>query len=710
MANNLDILCDHLGIDRFFSANFKDIQVSESLLREFCRKLGYPASNDEEVQYSLQLLNQKKYQDTVAPIYVVRENCLEIEIRLTGQECSDVLELRLSSFSKKCFQKQAFEVFETKNQTINNVPYQIKRLRFKENLKIGYYHLEITVGKKVYETVLVVAPEKCLSLKELNAENVWGFSLQLYSLKSRRNWGIGDFTDLQNFASIAFEKGADVIGLNPLNAPFHDFPENASPYASISRLFLNPIYIDVEKTEGFNDGIKKKYASRIKAVQKTKLIDYTNVYNLKIEVLNELFKKNRTSKAFVSYQKESGESLRLFAVYQSIYSNQCHKVWGGWRAWPNNFQNQNPMDMLIFEQTHHDEIEFFEFLQFEAHRQLMKAAEHIQSLGMKIGLYRDLPVGVCKDSAEVWADRYNYVQGFGAGAPPDAFFQTGQKWCLAAFHPIKLKENAYQPFIRILRANMKFAGALRMDHVMSLMRLFMIEDEGEKGTYMHYCFDDMLSLVALESHLNKCVIVGESIGNVPDGFVEKIHQNGIYSMSVLWGERFDCGMGDFKGSSYYPSEAFVSVGTHDMPPLKMWWFGYEIELKYKLKMIDENERQRLYKEREADRWRLLKVLDENDVWPKDHLRKGNYLYGEGYPEGIDEAVHSLLGKSKSKVVIMQPEDALEVDELQNLPGTDCDKYPNWRHKLPVFLEDLKQNETFLRNINALNLGRKSQVK
>lgn len=711
MADDLNKLCDDLGIARHFSiVNCQDVVVEEKLLKDLCENLGFQASNKDEITQSLQDLEEKKYQNTVQPVYVVWQNSPEIEIYLKDEKSLNDLELRLAPFYKKSFQKQDYDVVSTENKTIDHEVYQIKRLRFKNTLSIGYYHLEITISKKVFLSVLAVAPQKCLSLEEINAQNIWGFSLQLYSLKSRRNWGIGDFTDLKDFATLASRYGADVIGLNPLNTPFHDFPENASPYGSISRLFLNPIYIDVEKTEGFNEALKKKYASRIKAVQKTNLIDYTGVYNLKIEVLYELFKKLKTSKAFTAYKKEKGESLHLLAVYQAIYKNQCQKVWGGWQAWPDGLKSQNPMDMLIFEKTHQDEIEFFEFLQFEAHRQLIEAAQYIRSLQMKIGLYRDLPVGVCKDSAEVWADRYTYVKGFGAGAPPDAFFSMGQKWCLAAFHPLHLKEKAYRPFIEILRSNMECAGALRMDHVMSLMRLFMIKDDGEEGTYLSYNFDEMLALVALESHLNKCVIVGESIGNVPDGFVEKIHDKGIYSMSVLWGERYDCGMGDFKAPTHYPVNAFVSVGTHDMPPLKMWWFGYEIELKYKLKMIDDNERQRLYKERETDRWKLLKALDENGVWPQDNLRAGNYLYGEGYPEGMDEAIHCFLGRSNSEVVIMQPEDAMQVSELQNLPGTDRDRYPNWRHKLPVCLEDLEQNETFIRNVKALQSGRDNRKK
>ena len=186
--------------------------------------------------------------------------------------------------------------------------------------------------------------------------------------------------------------------------------------------------------------------------------------------------------------------------------------------------------------------------------------------------------------------------------------------------------------------------------------------------------------------------------------LDKLHEKNIYSLSVLWAERWP-GNDWFKNPEDYPLNAFASVGTHDMPPFKMWWFGYEIELKYQLKMIDDNERVRLYKEREQDRMRLLKVLDENGVWPQDNLRKSNYLYGEGYPEGMDEAVHRFLARSNSRAVILELENIFGVAELQNLPGTDRDKYPNWRHKLPLDLEDLATNADFVRNIRAVKTER-----
>lgn len=706
MTDGLKKLADELGVQTSFKTmGIKEVQVSDDLTAFFCRMLGFDGSSEEAAQKSLEKIKARECTDVLRPIYVTRQNDISFEIFVAlGDENKDMVLWTLKD-EKKEKKKTAFSKTLEGQEEVRQKTYLKYRLHVEEVLDIGYYNMELALGDKVYKSTLAVAPEQCYG-GPLKDEKLWGFTVQLYSLKSKRNWGIGDFTDLKELADIASGVGADMIGINPINTPFHDFPENASPYASISRLFLNPIYIDVEKTAGFTEALKKKYQKQIDAAKKTTLIDYTGVYNLKIGALYELYAKQKKSfPAFTAYKKKKGQELHLFALYQAIYHEKCHHISGGWRAWPTGLKNQNPMDMAVFEATHADEIEFFKFLQFEAERQFDEAAKYIRTLKMKIGLYRDLPVGVSKDSAEVWAGSDVYVKHASAGAPPDAFFTNGQDWGLGGFNRMELKKRAYMPFLKVLRANMKNAGALRMDHVMGLMRLFMISSKTKEGTYLAYDFEDMLGLVALESALNKCVIVGESIGNVPEGFVEKLEKNNINAMSVLWAERWDNGFGDFKAPQFYPENAFVSVGTHDMPPLKMWWFGYEIELKYKLKMIDEAERERLYKERERDRWLLLKVLDESGVWPQDNLRKSNYLYGEGYPEGMTEAIYRFLSKSASRVVIAELENILGVDELQNLPGTDRDRYPNWRHKLPIDLEDLARNADFVRNIKAVKTER-----
>ncbi len=410
---------------------------------------------------------------------------------------------------------------------------------------------------------------------------------------------------------------------------------------------------------------------------------------------------------FEKFCRCKGESLENLVTFQALYEDKWQTHWGGWRAWEKEFRKPTTAAVKKYRKEQAERLDFFKFLQFEAERQLCAVSAHVKDSGLKIGIYRDLPVGVGRDSAELWSDDGLYLRESGAGAPPDIFFPTGQKWNLGAFNPFELKARAYQPFIKIIRAAAEGAGALRLDHVMSLMRLFVIpEAAGAAGTYIMYNFEDMLNIVAIESHLNRCMIVGESIGNIPEGFLDKIAARGIMSMSVLWSERWDAGWGDFKSPYQYPENVVTSVGTHDMAPLKMWWFGYDIALSRQLGIIgSDQEMADNYHKREADRWKLLKALDENQVWPEDNRRHSDYLFGEGYPEGLEEAVHRFMARSCSKIFLVQPEDVFQVDKLQNLPGTDRDKHPNWRRKLPVNLEDMENSLAYYRNIAAIKKER-----
>lgn len=713
MEANLAKLANKLGIACHFSdAGLKkrEYEVSEKVVRFFCHCFGYSADTPEQAALSLQKLEEKQWKTTLDNMFVCRRSNLKFIINLKKTQIEQDMQFSVSKMgSKDIIPLQIQMNFTGEEKKIGNFVFQQFEVKIQSDLEYGYYNLEFVCGKNSYHAVLASVPDKCYASEDVKNGKLWGFSVQLYSVKSRRNWGVGDFTDLKNMVKICADSGADVIGLNPLNVLSHDFPENASPYSSISRLFLNPIYIDVEQTYGFSNDIIANLPTRIAEVKSSELIDYKGVYNLKIEALQKLFdnldKSSDYYAKFENFKHEKGADLDLLAAYQALYHEQCQTVWGGCCAWEKNLQNPQSLQVERFKQAHTQEIEFFKFLQFEAERQLQTVYAEVKKYKLKIGLYRDLPVGVSKDSAEFWAGRSTFIEKAGAGAPPDAFFPCGQKWCLGAFNPFELKSRTYEPFLKILRANMAYAGALRIDHVMSLMRLFMIPDNQDEGTYIYYNFDDMLGLLALESYLHKCAVVGESIGNVPDGFLEKLKEHNLYAISVMWSERWNSGCGDFKMPRDYPEDAFVSVGTHDMPPLKMWWFGYEIELMYKLKMMTEDGRINAYKQREADRRMLLAAMDFNQVWPQDNLRKADYLYGEGYPEGLEEAAHKLLAQTPAKVVMLQPEDVFQSDVLQNLPGTDRDKYPNWYHRLPVDLEDFENLQAFWRNVNAVKSTR-----
>ncbi len=700
-----DELLEKLGIaKRFYDAaqNHKEYVADDATLLKMVNYLGFPLRRIEDSAILLQKLNNRRWQYALEPIYVVRQNAVRVDV-VVAAAAGDDLQLCLNCGEQILAVEYRQSIIEEKN--IGHTLYRRWQIEIVTPLAPQYYTLEVSTAKHSWQTVVAVTPDKCYISPALSQRKLWGFAIQLYSLRSARNWGVGDFTDLQNLARLAARYGADVIGVNPLNVLFHDFPENASPYSSISRLFLNPIYIDVEKVAGYRPEMLHGKQEILQQLRQSPDIDYTGVYNLKIAILRQIFAQMHTAKnskeyrKFAAFCRTQGADLHQLATYQAIYSRYCHQVYGGWQAWPAELRNAGSPAVQKFAVQAAEDVEFFKYLQYVAFEQLQDTAAVIKEVGMTIGLYRDLPVGLCKDSLELWASGDLFIKDCGAGAPPDIFFPSGQKWCLGAFNPYVLQANRYLPFIKILRAAMDKAGALRIDHVMSLMRLYIIPDNAEEGTYIYYNFDDMLGLVALESHLNHCMIVGESIGNVPDGFVEKLHDRGVYSLSVLWAERW--GDGTFKSPHDFPRTAFCSVGTHDMAPLKMRWFGYDIELMYKLKMLDASERTNQYKGRENERLQLLRALDAAGVWPEDKPRQGDCLYGEGYPQGIMEAVERFVSSGNCDVYLAQLEDIFGVTVLQNLPGTDRDKHPNWRRKLPINLEDYTANDDFIRAMAAL---------
>ncbi len=716
MEEKLKQLADKLGIATTYSdagLAKKEYEIPDSTIRFIAERLGYKAGNLGEVEKSLADFDKKRWQRTLENIYVVEQGNIHIDAVVPNDQIQTYFALQVENADTGISSAVTFEIHPTgETSTIGKTIYAKMLLTITSELPVGYYNITFTVGDKSYKSKLAVPPKECYENDALKDGKTWGYAIQLYALKSEHNWGVGDFSDLQRFIEICSRCGADIIGVNPLNVLVHTYPENASPYSSISRLFLNPIYIDVEAVPEFKPEDKEEVKDKLEEVRVSELIRYEEVYPLKIAVLEKLYGRfmadltSERQREFHAFVEAQGEDLHRLALFQTLYDIKSTYRFGGWKGWEDEFQNPNTPEVRKFAEEYADKIRFFKFLQFEAFRQFKLVENKIKECGLKIGLYRDLAVGVCKDSAELWSDHDLFIKDLGAGAPPDAIFTAGQKWGLGAFNPYVLKERCYEPFIKILRANMQGAGALRMDHVMWLTRLYMIPDkEDSLGTYVMYNLKDMLNIVAIESWRNKCQIVGESIGNVPDGFIEQLEAKNVYALSVLWEERKDFGWGDFKAPWEYRTKSFMSVGTHDMPPLRMWWFGYDIALKYDLQMMTEAEKTDAYHKREQDRWKLLHALDTNGCWPEDNLRKGDYLYGEAYPEGIEEAVHTFAARTNAKVFLAQLEDILHVEKLQNLPGTDIDKYPNWRRKLPVALEKLETDIAYIRNIKAIHKAR-----
>ncbi|MEO8525079.1 MAG: 4-alpha-glucanotransferase, partial [Caldimonas sp.] len=391
-------------------------------------------------------------------------------------------------------------------------------------LPAGYHRLHI--DGVVGATLIVAAPARCWRPPALEGDGrVFGPAVQLYALRSGDNWGIGDFSDLARLVEQWGARGAGIVGLNPLHALFGHNPAHISPYSPSSRQHLNPIYIDVEAVAELRhcEHAQKHvrwggFQARLARLRATERVDYVGVAAAKREVLALLYAHFRShglgtnserAHAFRSFQREGGRELRRFGLFEAIQARlhaEDASVWG-WPVWPEPWRDPEGATVMRFAEAHLDEVEFHEYLQWIAEEQLDRARAHADARGMAVGLYLDLAVSVDRAGADAWSHAATYALEASVGAPPDDFNQQGQAWGLPPLRPDRLRASGYRVVIETLRANMRQAGALRIDHVMGLMRLFWIPPGKSacEGAYVHYRADELLAIVALESHRNRCM-------------------------------------------------------------------------------------------------------------------------------------------------------------------------------------------------------------
>ena len=381
-----------------------------------------------------------------------------------------------------------------------------------------------------------------------------------------------------------------------------------------------------------------------------------------------------------------GEDLYHFAVYhalQDFFHRQSDAYWG-WPAWPEPYRRPDSPEVAAFAGKHPDRVEWHLWLQFLADEQLAVASRRAADRGLPIGLYQDLAVGVDKGGAETWMHRDLYALECRIGCPPDDFNLLGQDWGLPPWIPQKLRAAAYGPYIAMLRANMKYAGALRVDHVMGLMRLYWIPPgkKGDAGAYLSYPFRDLMAILALESQRNRCLIVGEDLGTVPDEVRQALGGIGVLTYRLFYFERQHDG--HFMSPPWYPRQALVAASTHDLPTLTGFWKGRDIEVRTDLEQFPNDDvRDNQIASRRLDRVRLLADLAREGLLPD-----GVSLDPEEVPEltpMLVRAVFRYIARTPAYIALVQAEDIFGQEDQANLPGT-VDEHPNWRRRLTVALE------------------------
>lgn len=541
---------------------------------------------------------------------------------------------------------------------------------------------------------LVVAPGQSFVQPILTGEEpdkVFGLVLQLYGLRSSRNWGIGDFTDLKNFAVNAAKHGVDTVGINPIHALFPANPKAFTPYSPSHRAFFNVLYIDPEVIDEFQNSkaateliASPAFKNRLAMCRQTAGVDYVAVSDCKFQVFEILYdeflsQSGARSDAYQRFLQSRGEALYRHALYEVLYeyffrldSEKC-----GWREWPASFQDPESPGVKQFAEQNQRRIGFYMYLQWQAELQLAALQREALAAGMKIGLYLDMAVGVDGGGSETWSNQGVFCFGASVGAPPDPLALEGQDWGFPPFDPYYLRDAAYAPMLENLRANMKYAGAIRIDHAVSMLRLWWVPQRygAKQGGYVRYKLDEIVALIALESHRQECLVIGEDLGTVPPELPGVMDRNSLYGYRVLY---FEMEGDRLVPPEHYPKKSLATINTHDLAPLKSWWDASDIQLRESLGVIsDSSVVDQLKSEREHHKQLVLNALHHYG-WMDD------YTTVNAAPQltpAINDGLHAYLSACASSLVVSQIEDWMDVTDPFNVPGT-LDEYPNWQLKYP----------------------------
>jgi 4-alpha-glucanotransferase len=691
----LDALAARNGIEPEFRDATGEIQrVSPEVKHRVLAAMGVEASNEIQAARALEMLEQEEWM-RVLPLVCVAYAGRPIAVQLVLPAGSDEFTWRLSleDGSEKSGDARFGLLTLQARKELSGRWLERRQLLLPDAIPWGYHRLSVEATSS--EMALIVTPGRCwLPRAVADGRKLWGIAIQLYLLRSAANWGIGDFGDLRRLVQLATVCGADLVGLNPLHAMFVDEPEHASPYSPASRLLLNVLNIDVAGLpemancpEAIQLMASEAFQRRLESCRTAKLVDYAGVAELKMQVLALLFASFRTTgdsprqAAFNVFRRQGGEVLERTSLFQALrqrFANDEQSL-TDWHSWPEEYRDPTSPAVTRFAEEHGETITFWSWLQWLADEQLGAAASVAER--MEVGLYRDLAVGANPAGAETWSNPGIVVSRAHAGAPPDIFNPAGQDWGLPPFHPQALREEAYQSFVNLIRANMRHAGGLRVDHAMALQHLYSIPEgmSPSEGAYVSYPFEDLVGILALESQRHRCLVVGEDLGTVPEGFRERMAEAGVLSYRVLFFEQ-DMDTGKLFRPDEYPELALAVVGSHDLPTFRGWWEGKDIEVKKRLGLFPKpGQAERAREQREQDRRQLLVALREERL-----LSSG----GELAIEELAIAVHAYLARTKSLLAVAQIDDIMDEAEQVNVPCTSIE-HPNWRRRLSLSLEELE---------------------
>lgn len=710
--------------------------TTDDVRRCFLKDMGYKTDSESELDSTIKKLDERVWKDGFDYVNSFFADETDTSIKLyiseTDKNSSVSYELENEQGEKTHgeISLSALPIEESKN--IDGTNFVMVKAQFFTTLTPGYYQLRATINNKTFETMIIMALPKCY-LEEGIAEEtfrVYGLAIQLYALRSKNNMGIGDFTDLKNIIKLVAKNGGDVVGVNPLGASFPESRDDVSPYRILTRAFLNYAYIDLKAVPEYEKSAEvqslistpeiKEQIEHLRSVDK---VDYLGVYRLKIKLLKAMytyFKQEHLNpmkgltprgmdfKKFVASKGKPFANTCLFeAILEKHNENGMHN---DWRFWPNNYDKINSFHTRDFEQINQDLIQFYAYCHWLADQQLAEAANLCKELNMKIGLYLDSPIGAAASGVEVWENRELFAENMGIGAPADPMRPRGQSWGFAPYHPQKLRQAHYAPFISLIRENMQHAKALRIDHAMGLMRLFWVyfveNNPVVQGAYVYYNMREMVAILSIESHRAKCMVIGEDLGTVPAGFREYMYEHGLISNKVFFRQKDKDGT--FLAPQKYQYLSLAQASTHDQATAYGYWLDEDINtFKACHLYVNEEQYQNNLDIRAKERALLIKAFNEQQTFPSEACREDAEakLDGKSVPEKLEYAVNKYVARSNSAIFLQRIEDIYGQISMENVPGTIAE-YPNWRIKLTIDVDDMDKDNRFKAMFDLIQTERK----
>jgi 4-alpha-glucanotransferase len=707
-----DAYHDFRGELRFFS-----LETKIGILRA----MGCPLDDEIALAVYVEQLEGAACRKFLPPLAAARGPRIGIDINVTAREFGAMLvwSVRLEDGSQRDGATSTADCSELWRGEVAGSWITRRRFELPFDLPPGYHELQARIAGGVPDRCsLIVSAPRCFEPAQIIAgRRLWGVAVQLYTLRSKDNWGIGDFHDLTLLIRWMASCGAGFIGLNPLHALAPADPARCSPYSASSRHFLNVLYIAVPAVPEYAEcaAVRSRMADpeitdRLAALRAHELVDYSGVADLKFEILALLYQdfrdrhlahlseRGRRFRAFVAAQ---GEALQWHARFDALdrYFRATTGSPSGWFSWPAEFRDANSGAAQRFAAEHPAEVEFYAYLQWLAHEQLLGAQALTRELGMPVGLYGDYAVGANPSGSETWVAQASYCLSAEIGAPPDALALKGQGWGVPPQDPSTMQAQRLDVFIRLIRSNLRYYGALRLDHVMSLCRLWWVPAgcSPAEGAYVHYPLQQLLTAVALESVRNQCLVVGEDLGVVPDEMHRAMPEFGLYHYKVLLFEKID---GRFRRPDEYMRRALATASTHDLPSLRSFWEGRDVELRHRLNLYPSMEiESAIMQERDGDRGSLLDALRQQGLNPALPSTSS-----EPFTAALAHALHVYLARTPTVLVALQIEDLLGMTDPVNVPGTDRE-YPNWQRKLTTDIEELAMRGDIAAQLAEINRAR-----